>query len=469
MTGTPGDVLWTLAGVAMLVAGPVLLYLDPKGRANRAFAALTLAQGGFMLTVGMGVLAGSVAEAVLWWSLTPHFAVAVPFAVAYFVAVYPRDRGWVPEGLPTWTPFLAGALVAEAVVAVSPSLYWDLATVDAALVASPASPAWGPFGLAFWVGELAFLSAGLVLARDFVRAPRGAPRVAMVLVGLGLFAPASCNCGTATFLNKSWWTNWILLGAPASTDALVAGPAVGVAGELLVLAVVAMLLVVFSYVAYQAVRSHDAQVRRILRRFGLLFGTAVALVVFVYSPWGVPGDRLPTMRGLVGFWALVGLALVGYGVARHSLFDLDLKVKWTVKQSTVAAAFIAVFFLVSEGAQEFFAAQAGLGPYLGIGAAAVLVFALAPLQRLAENVADRAVPGTKEVSEMDGAERAQLFREQVELVWMDGTLSSKDRLVLSNLRDRLGLDTEEAERIEVEVVEGAGGHGREALEPSAAT
>jgi hypothetical protein len=41
-------------------------------------------------------------------------------------------------------------------------------------------------------------------------------------------------------------------------------------------------------------------------------------------------------------------------------------------------------------------------------------------------------------------------------MWMDGHLSPKDRLVLANLRTRLGLDPETAERIELEVLAGQG-------------
>lgn len=41
---------------------------------------------------------------------------------------------------------------------------------------------------------------------------------------------------------------------------------------------------------------------------------------------------------------LVYVVLVSYGVLTAQLFDIDFRIRWTVRQSTVAAAFVAVYF-----------------------------------------------------------------------------------------------------------------------------
>ena len=64
------------------------------------------------------------------------------------------------------------------------------------------------------------------------------------------------------------------------------------------------------------------------------------------------------------------------------------------------------------------------------------------------------MPKVKPLSDLDAAERVEFYREHLELMWMDGVLSGRDRLVLANLRSRLQLEADVAERIELEIVRG---------------
>jgi hypothetical protein len=164
---------------------------------------------------------------------------------------------------------------------------------------------------------------------------------------------------------------------------------------------------------------------------------------------GLAGAALGTVGPQYGLARLLMVALLAYAILRHQLLGIDVKVKWTLKQSTVAAAFIGVFFVVSESAASFLSGS--VGPYLGIAAAGLLVFALAPLQHAAQRVADRAMPGVKAAGAMSRDERAQLFRAMAGSAWADGTLTRDERRMLGELREELGLSTDEAERIEREV------------------
>ncbi|MGQ0536319.1 MAG: hypothetical protein ACT4PT_09625 [Methanobacteriota archaeon] len=163
----------------------------------------------------------------------------------------------------------------------------------------------------------------------------------------------------------------------------------------------------------------------------------------------------PSNSGVFGLVRLATVAILAYAILRHQLLGLDVKVKWTLKQSTVAAAFVGVFFVVSESASTFFAGS--VGPYLGIAAAGLLVFAIAPLQHLAQRVADKAMPGVKSVAEMDPVERARVYREACARAWADGSVSREERGMLQQLRASLNLDGETALRIEEDV---AGGGAR---------
>lgn len=139
---------------------------------------------------------------------------------------------------------------------------------------------------------------------------------------------------------------------------------------------------------------------------------------------------------------------LAYGILRHQLFDIHVKIKWTLKQSTVAAVLLATIFLVSEGAQLLFGEERA---WLGLVAGGALVFALAPLQRFAEGVADRAMPGVRPLAEMSEAERVRAYRAQVEAAYADGSVDGTERRMLEAARRALDIDAETALALESEL------------------
>ncbi|MBI4394017.1 MAG: hypothetical protein HY556_09520 [Euryarchaeota archaeon] len=150
-----------------------------------------------------------------------------------------------------------------------------------------------------------------------------------------------------------------------------------------------------AFAAYRAAPRASAERAR-AQAFATAFVTRDVLSVtlfmaFVLTQAAAQENPFTSVLNYISAFPLIlFVLLVSYGIVRTHLFDVDLKIKWTIKQSTVAAAFIAVFFIASEAAQAFFAGS--LGPYVGIVAAGALVFALAPLQRAADRVANAAMP-----------------------------------------------------------------------------
>ena len=104
---------------------------------------------------------------------------------------------------------------------------------------------------------------------------------------------------------------------------------------------------------------------------------------------------------------LLAIPLIAYGILRTKLFDIDLRIRWTIKQSTVAAVFIAVFYIVSEGADRLLSSE--LGSIMGLLASALVVFFLVPLQRFAERVAGAAMPHTENTPEFAMLRKMQVF------------------------------------------------------------
>ena len=146
-------------------------------------------------------------------------------------------------------------------------------------------------------------------------------------------------------------------------------------------------------------------------------------------------------------WALlVYVALTAYGIAVYHLFDIELRLKWTLERGTMAAAFIAVFFVVSEGAATILSDR--LGTLAGLFATGLLVFALAPLQRSAERLADAALPAVQDTPEYRAYRKFQIYGEALVEAGSDGPITPVGRLALEKLRESLGLDAEEAAELE---------------------
>jgi hypothetical protein len=84
------------------------------------------------------------------------------------------------------------------------------------------------------------------------------------------------------------------------------------------------------------------------------------------------------------------VGVLGYAILHYQLLGLDVKVRWGVKRGTLVLVFVGVFFVVTQVAQNYLSNSEG--PVLGGLAAGLLLFAISPIQRLAERLATSAVP-----------------------------------------------------------------------------
>lgn len=152
---------------------------------------------------------------------------------------------------------------------------------------------------------------------------------------------------------------------------------------------------------------------------------------------------------------LASAVLLAYGILRTQLFDIDLKIKWTVSRGTVAAVFVGVFFVVSELAATFLSDL--VGRVLGIVAAGLLVVFLAPLQRFADRLTDRAMPAVRDSDEYRTVRKREVYRAAVESAMQDGRITDRERDVLATLQEQLGIAATDAVMIERELAQPSDG------------
>jgi hypothetical protein len=146
---------------------------------------------------------------------------------------------------------------------------------------------------------------------------------------------------------------------------------------------------------------------------------------------------------------LFAVPLIAYGILRTQLFDIDLRIRWTIKQSTLAAVFVTLLYLVSEGADRLLSSE--LGSTVGLLASAIVVFFLAPLQRFADRVAGLAMPNTQNTPEYAAFRKLQVYEAALAEAQQEGGISSKERALLVRLRDSLGISETDAETLEREL------------------
>jgi hypothetical protein len=195
--------------------------------------------------------------------------------------------------------------------------------------------------------------------------------------------------------------------------------------------------------------------------FAIAFGIRDVCWCFAYSAafWtllaGTDGYEYAIFwwyKAIYALGTLLAVPLIAYGILRAHLFDIDLRIRWTIKQSTLAALVVAIIFLISEGASTFLSAE--LGTVAGLLGAAVVIFFLTPLQHFAERVASTAMPHTENTPEYVAFRKMQVYETALIDAMADGGISPKERALLAHLQQSLGISSTDAAAIEQELEAG---------------
>lgn len=208
---------------------------------------------------------------------------------------------------------------------------------------------------------------------------------------------------------------------------------------------------VFAISAYR--RAPTENLRRQARGYLLAFGVrdvgfALLAVILVAVPRQHPA-WLVLFVSVAGLWIVYPL-LVGYAILRTQMFGIELTVKWTLEKSTVAAIFGIVFVAVAEGVERLLGLQ---GTLYGLLAAVSVSLFIRRVEIGAERVADRLMPDVQDTPAYREQRRAEIYRAQLEQLMADEQITTKERKALLQLQEDLGLDGDEATRLEREVLE----------------
>jgi len=145
---------------------------------------------------------------------------------------------------------------------------------------------------------------------------------------------------------------------------------------------------------------------------------------------------------------LLYIPIVTYGILKVQLLDIEVRLRSTVKNTALASAFIAVFYVFSEGTNALISNQ--LGEIVGFVVCALLAVFLSPLHRWAERFAERLVTADTGSPGYTANRSLQIYSAALEEALAYGELNQGQIALLDRLKESLGIATEDAGRLERE-------------------
>lgn len=241
----------------------------------------------------------------------------------------------------------------------------------------------------------------------------------------------------------AWYATWDADIPPITVKAF---NAVGLAG---VISLVAALSAWLQSAAGSAAK-------RQARAFAIAFGVHdVGLFLVMVLPGHLipppPSGQITDIFDILGanVITIAFVLLLSYGILKVQLFDIDLRIKRGIRRSTVAAVFVAVFFVVEQVAQNYLSARFGL--LLGAVAAGLTLFAFSHIHHFAERVANGAMPDVTPTPEYLAYRKLEVYRAAFEDLYGDDRVSDKERAMLDHLCAKLGIRPDDARAIESDV------------------
>lgn len=426
---TLGTAAVLLAAVATLAVAVLVLALAFAKPVHRAFALFLLVKA---LVDGSLAFTSEVSD--LPARLRVYWFIGLPFAAAHFALVYRwRYRLGTPPRPLTRRLALAAIVAAAALCEV-------LYALDHSLFGSPPNLP-GPFLAFAFLPWPTYAAVALLFAREAART-RGAGRSAFVPAALGMSLPP--------LFFSSFRAFDLALGTLNGNPNAFQFP-IQVAEGLAHVVTLGLLGMVAWH--FRSLRGAQRTVGSAPLAWGVALASAfaAALANALLGDGGASSLPVVLLQGFLAAWSLAIPLLVTYALVRYRLFGVD--VRFTIKASTLAGLFVAVFLVVDQLVQAL--SSQAFGAVAGAIAAGLLLFAIHPLQRFAERLARKAAPQSTPPTALPRDDRLALFREQLELAWGDGVLTRKERLLFDRLRTQLGISGEEAALLESEVLRGA--------------
>ena len=192
--------------------------------------------------------------------------------------------------------------------------------------------------------------------------------------------------------------------------------------------------------------------REKMRAFVLAFGIRDIAWASVYladaTGWINSAGRDAVVSQVYAGSTLLYIPIVAYGILKVQLLDIEIRLQSTVRNTVLASAFIAVFYLISESANNFISNQ--LGDILGFVVCAVLAVFLAPLHRWADRFAEKLVSADTRSPDYESNRGLQIYTAAVEEAMAYGEINRGQLALLDRLKESLNISANDARKLELD-------------------
>jgi len=159
-------------------------------------------------------------------------------------------------------------------------------------------------------------------------------------------------------------------------------------------------------------------------------------------------DYVLKLEPTVVLFSINGM-IITYGILKARLFDIDLIVSKSVKYTLLNIGLAWLFVVSRESIIPLISGVIFQGSQVAtLMAGFIVVTAFIPLKNTTNNLTAKLFPHIQQSLIIDNLE---LYRKQLELIWMDGKITEKEKKLLSVLRSSLGISEEEHKQVEQEV------------------
>ncbi len=211
-----------------------------------------------------------------------------------------------------------------------------------------------------------------------------------------------------------------------------------------------MFTAAFGLAAHSVVIARTKLARRRAIMFAVAFGIRDLSWGFVYGTGALgllrddPASAMMISQLYVGS-TLIYIPIVAYGILSVRLLNIQFQVRRSVQKGTLAAIFVALFFLISEGSASFLSEQ--FGSVAGLLGATLIVFLMSPLHRMSEWFSSQVVQ-VDEGQEYKAYRKLQMYAAAVEDSLAHGEIGPAQRSLLDRLCESLDVSSADARRIE---------------------
>lgn len=237
---------------------------------------------------------------------------------------------------------------------------------------------------------------------------------------------------------------WVVLDH-AGMVALRANPDTAIYGVMVIMFVGILVLSVIGVSAANSKLSREKALAFVCA-FGIRDLAWAAVYFMAALGWAENEKVLILITQLYAGGTLLYIPIVTYGILKVQLLDIEIRLQSTVRNTVLAGAFIAVYYLISEGVNNLISNQ--LGDLIGFLACAVLAIFLAPLNRWADRFAERLVSADFDNPDYAANRGLQIYSAAVEEALAYGAINPGQIALLDRLKQSLRVSDVDARRVE---------------------